>query len=136
MAVVAPTSRCRAESSGRVKGELAGPADFTAEWGIEVVALRLTAADNMVDFRYKVVNAEKAAVLFQRENKPQLIHHASGKSLFVPRTAKVGPLRSSNKPEEGRVYWSFFGNRARLVKPGDQVTLVIGDFRAENLTVQ
>jgi hypothetical protein len=30
----------------------------------------------------------------------------------------------------------FFGNAGSLVKAGDQVTVVIGEFRAENLTVE
>jgi hypothetical protein len=30
----------------------------------------------------------------------------------------------------------FFGNAGKLVKPGDKVTVVIGDFRAEDLIVK
>lgn len=105
------------------------------QWGIDIVAVRTTAAGSMIDFRYRVLDADKAASLFKRANKPYLIHHKSGKVLAVPVTAKVGPLRSSNKPQKGRIYWMFFGNKTRLVQKGDTVTVVIGDFRAENITV-
>lgn len=104
------------------------------QWGIELTALRMTAADRMVDFRYRVLDSEKAAPLFERQTKPYLIHQASGKVLAVPNTAKVGSLRNSNMPKQGRIYWMFFGNRG-VVKTGDKVSVVIGDFRAENLVV-
>lgn len=104
------------------------------QWGIELTALRMTAADRMIDFRYRVLDAEKAAPLFKRQTKPYLIHQASGKVLAVPNTAKVGSLRNTNMPKEGRIYWMFFGNQG-LVKAGDKVSVVIGDFRAENLVI-
>lgn len=104
------------------------------QWGIELTALRMTAADHMVDFRYRVLDAEKAAPLFKRQTKPYLIHEATGKVLAVPNTAKVGSLRNSNLPKPGRIYWMFFGNQG-VVKTGDKVSVVIGDFRAENLVV-
>ncbi|TKB07289.1 hypothetical protein [Desulforhopalus sp. IMCC35007] len=104
------------------------------QWGIELTALRMTAADRMIDFRYRVLDADKAAPLFKRQTKPYLIHQASGKVLAVPNTAKVGSLRNSNMPKEGRIYWMFFGNQG-VVKAGDKVSVVIGDFRAENLVI-
>jgi len=106
------------------------------KWGVELVALRSTAAGHMVDFRYKVLDAEKAAPLFKRQTKPYLIHQQSGKVLAVPNTAKLGSLRNSNTPQNGRTYWMFFGNHHRLVNKGDKVTVAIGDFRATDLVVQ
>ena len=106
------------------------------QWGIEITSLQMSAAGHMIDFRYRVLDAKKAKTLFARENKPYLIDEASGKVLSVPNMAKVGPLRISGDSKEGRVYWIFFGNIPGLVKSGSKVTVVIGDFRAENLVVQ
>ena len=105
------------------------------QWGIEVTSIRLSAHDTMIDYRYRVLDAEKANALFLRQIKPQLIHQESGKVLAVPETAKLGPLRNSNIPQEGKIYWMFFGNAGKLVKKGDKVTVVIGDFKVENLVV-
>lgn len=105
------------------------------EWGIELTSLRMTAAGRMVDFRYRVLNAEKAAPLFKRQTKPYLVHEASGKVLAVPNTAKVGSLRNSNMPKPGKIYWMFFGNSGQ-VKSGDKVSVVIGNFRADHLIVE
>ena len=64
-------------------------ASMYKEWGIGIVSVRTTAAGNMIDFRYRVLDAEKAAMLFNRDAKPYLIHQESGKVLEVPVTAKV-----------------------------------------------
>ena len=50
--------------------------------------------------------------------------------LEVPRPAKTGPLRPTNPPEEGRIYFMLFSNPG-VVKAGDEVTVQIGDFEAE-----
>jgi hypothetical protein len=106
------------------------------QWGVEVASIRLTAHGHMIDYRYRVLDPEKANALFARQIKPQLIHQETGKVLAVPDTAKVGPLRNSNTPQDGKVYWMFFGNGQHLVQKGDRVTVVIGDFRVEDLVVE
>lgn len=106
------------------------------KWGIEIVSLRLSAAGHMVDFRYRVLDPDKAETLFVRGNKPYLIDEASGKVMSVPNMGKVGPLRTSNKPKQGRIYWMFFGNGGGLIKSGSKVTITIGAFRVEDLVVE
>jgi len=107
-----------------------------ARWGIDVLGVRSTAANYMLEFRYRVVDAEKAAPLFVRKTKAYMKHTASGKVLGVPNTAKLGPLRNTDIPKQGRVYWMFFGNAARLVKPGDKVEVTIGDYDSGEITVE
>lgn len=110
--------------------------EMTEKWGIKVMAIHTAAAGNMVDFRYKVLDPKKAESLFAKKTKPYLVHQKTGKILEVPRTAKVGPLMSSYHPQQDRTYWMFFGNQTKLVQSGDKVTVVIGDFKAENLVVE
>jgi hypothetical protein len=105
-------------------------------WGIEITSVRMSAGGHMIDFRYRVLDAEKAASLFVRSNKPYLIDQKSEKVLSVPNMGKVGPLRNSNKPIEDRIYWMFFGNSGGYVQAGSLVTVTIGDFRVENIVVQ
>ncbi|MFZ5799349.1 MAG: hypothetical protein ACYCYR_11145 [Desulfobulbaceae bacterium] len=118
------------------QGGRAGEADTRERWGIEITSLRMTAAGHMIDFRYRVLDPEKARPLFDRRNKAYLIDEASGKVLSVPTTAKIGPLRTTGDIKEGRIYWMFFGNTTGLVKAGSKATVVIGDFRAEHLVVE
>jgi hypothetical protein len=105
--------------------------------GIEIIGIRLSAAGYMLDFRYRAVDPERAAILFDRKTKPYLIHEGTGARFLVPAPAKVGPLRqTTNKPEAGRSYFMMFANPSRYVKAGDRVTIVFGDYRMEHLKVQ
>lgn len=125
-----------AAASENEGAEPSAGAAYAEQWGVEITSLRLTARDHMLDFRYRVLEADKAAALFERQTKPFLLHQASGKVLAVPNTAKVGPLRNSDPPQEGRIYWMFFGNAGKLVRAGDKVTVVIGDFKVKDLVVE
>ena len=91
----------------------------------------------MVDFRYKVLDPEKAELLLKPENKPTLIDQATGAKLLVPTTPKIGALRQhTRRPIAGKVYFMLFANTRKHVRSGDRVTIVAGDFRVENLIVE
>jgi hypothetical protein len=102
-------------------------------WGVEVLGVRQSTAGRMLEFRYKVIDEAKANPLFVRKTKPVLLHAESGAQLNVASFAKIGPLRTTDPPKQGRIYWMFFENPGALVKPGDKVSVVIGDFRADML---
>ena len=120
-------------------GDDAGGAPVSAireRWGIEVVRLGLSAMDRLVDFRYRVVDPDKATAFVDRGVKVYLIDEASGAVLSVPRPAKVGPLRTTaESPVINRVYFMLFGNPG-VVQRGAGVTLVVGDSRIEHLIVE
>lgn len=93
----------------------------------------------MLDFRYRVVDPDKAVPILDFKVKPYLVDHKSGAKFAVPNPPKVGSLRQttrSGKPVANRVYCVLFANPGRLIEAGNKVTVVIGDFRAENLTVE
>jgi hypothetical protein len=105
-------------------------------FGIEIVALRVSAAGHMLDFRFRAVDLEKAMPFFSGDIKPYLVDQATGKTLTVPVPAKLGPMRPTGRnPKLGITYWMFFGNPG-LIKSGDRVTIAVGDFRIENLVVE
>jgi len=106
-------------------------------WGIRPISMQLTATDYMLDFRYRVLNAKKAAAIINRKTKPYLIVEKTGVKLNVPSSYKVGPLRQSAQfAQENRNYFMLFANPGRKVRAGDKVTIMAGDFRLEHLIVQ
>lgn len=105
-------------------------------WGIEVRGMYLTAGGYMLDFRYRVVDAAKAAPLFDRRTKPVLKDERTGAVMAVPVPPKTGPLRSSNDPKEGRTYFMFFANPGRFIARYSKVTVTIGEFSISGLTVK
>ena len=108
-----------------------------ARWGIRVLDIRTSAGGYMVDFRYRVLDAEKAKPLLDAKVIPYLLHESSGAQLMVPTTPLTGPLRQKGRDTKAqRNYFILFANPNQMVKPDDTVTVVIGDFRAEHLKVK
>ncbi|MCG8015613.1 MAG: hypothetical protein JAY97_05315 [Candidatus Thiodiazotropha sp. 'RUGA'] len=108
------------------------------KWGIEMLSLRLAAAGYMIDFRFKVLDLEKARIFFDSRIKPHLKVEKSNAKLPIPMAAKVGAFRPTNRGmniKSNKTYYMVFGNPDAHVKSGEKVTMVIGDFKAENLTV-
>ena len=107
------------------------------QWGIKIVAIRLTEAGFMVDLRYKVLDAEKAKPILRLSDRAYLIDQKTGIKVDVPSMPKAGSLRSTSRvPLVGKQYFILFGNNLKFINPGDRVTVVIGDLRIENLVVE
>jgi len=106
------------------------------KWGIRIETAGLTAAGYMVDFRFRVLDAAKAAPILERHVKPQLIAQATGAQLAVPAPAKIGQLRSGGNVKDGHVCFIIFSNQARQIRSGEKVTVVIGDFQSPDIVIQ
>ena len=105
-------------------------------WGVDTLSVKWMESGELIRFSYRVVDPEQAKVLSDKKAEPHLDAPAAGVSLVVPTLDKVGQLRQSSTPIEGRSYWVAFSNRGRRVKRGDQVDVVIGSFRARGLIVE
>jgi hypothetical protein len=104
-------------------------------WGVEALTVKWTESGEIIRFSYRVLDPDKAKVLNDKKSEPSLIDPHAGVSLVVPSMEQVGQLRQSADPEQGKAYWMAFSNKGRLVKRGDRVDVVIGQFRADGLVV-
>ena len=104
-------------------------------WGIDSPSVKWTESGEIIRFSYRVLDPNKAKALNDKKAEPSLIDPRAGVSLVVPSMEQVGQLRQSADPEEGKSYWMAFSNKGRLVKRGDRVNVVIGQFHAEGLVV-
>lgn len=105
-------------------------------WGIDDIHVRYTASGSMIRFSYRIVDADKAEILNDKKVEPYMVVQKTGAKLGVPETEKVGKLRQTPAPVNGREYWMVFTNVGRVLKPGDRVNIVIGTFRADQLVVE
>jgi hypothetical protein len=136
LSVAALFAGCAAPNGTTSPQKAASADDFESRWGVHIEGVRLTAEGHLIDFRYRVLDPDKAEHLTRRGDQTYLIDQASGAKLLVPVT-KVGQLRGTGqKPTAGRVYAVMFNSGGGVVKQGSAVTVVIGDFRAENLIVE
>lgn len=106
-------------------------------WGVDTLSVKWTEQGEVIRFAYRVLDGNKALALNDKKAEPQLIDPQAAVKLVVPALENVGLLRQtpSGKPEPGRIYWMAFSNKGRLVKRGDHVNVVIGQFRADGLVV-
>jgi hypothetical protein len=119
-------------------GELTASAKsyYRALWGVEILGVKPVSSGTLLRFSYRVVDPMRAKPLHDKKAEPFLYDQATRAKLVVPQMEKVGKLRQSPPPEAGREYWMLFSNKGNLVRPGSRVDVVIGNFRAQGLTVQ
>jgi hypothetical protein len=133
--VLAQPTSWASSSDDKGLGAKAEPPNIEKKWGIRPLSIRLSAAGSLLDYRFMVIDPDKAVALMKRGDKAFLIDQASGVKLPVPRT-KVGPLRQTGtKPKAGKVYPILFSNTGKVIRSGSKVTLVIGNFRMENIVI-
>lgn len=109
---------------------------YEGAWGVGEFRVKAAESGELIRFNYKVVDPDKAAALNDKKEEPELYDAEAGVKLSVPQMEKVGKLRQQSTPKAGLTYWMAFSNPTRAVKRGDRVDVVIGAFRATNLTVE
>jgi len=113
------------------------PQTIEDRWGIKIKGIHLSAGGYMLDFRYEIIDPDKARPILDMKIKPCLIDQATGVKMMVPDPPKVGQLRAHTmKPLSGKIYYIIFANPGYYIKKGRRVTVVVGDFKAENLIVE
>ena len=105
-------------------------------WGVDQMEVRKLASGSMLQFRYRVLDPGRAKLLNDRRATPYLIDDATGAKLTVPEAERIGKLRTTTTPEAGRTYWVIFDDSVHVVNLGSRVSVVIGGFRVDGLTVE
>ena len=93
----------------------------------------------MLDFRYRVLDANKAAPLLDGKSQPMLLDEAHGARLGVPESPVLGRIRQTARNNNimlDRNYFIMFGNPGKVLQSGDKVTLLLGQVKITDLTVQ
>lgn len=111
--------------------------DLEQAWGVQPVHLRVTADGYMIEFRYKVLDAEKALILSDRKDFPYLQSMKSRAKLSVPYFPSVGYIKSNRRfLKPGRNYTAMFSNEGRHLLAGDQVRIQVRDQVSPVLTLE
>jgi hypothetical protein len=108
----------------------AAQAAFEQETGIRVLRVAVTAGGGLVDFRYQVVDPDKALVV--HDDPPVLVDEKTGAVIDTPFMGHS----HSGQPKAGHTYPVLLVNEQGLIGPGDTVTVVVGDSRLEHVGVQ
>ena len=106
---------------------------MAARYGIDVTLVAVTAAGGLIDFRYQVVDPDKAnQVIHNLDLYPKLIVEDTGEMLAL----RSLPHSHNRVLELGGTYFFLLPNAHNAVHAGSSLTLVIGDARLEHVVVQ
>lgn len=142
--VLAALLSCTGTSVSLAQQSAAPAAPATAQrledLGVELVGIRLSGADFLIDVRYRVKDVGKAQALMERKVHPVLVNEATGDRYYVPQAPKLGSLRQSATAKQpvqlDKVYFMLFANPDRKLRSGEKVTLHAGESTVKGLLVQ
>ncbi len=107
--------------------------EFAARTGVKVNLLGLTAGGGMIEFRYQVVDPDKASLLLHEADKrPVLVAEDTGSTLAMVSRPHIH--RADLKL--GGTYFFLLANAHNAIKDGTPITVVIGDVRLEHVKAQ
>lgn len=100
------------------------------QYGVHVSMIAVTMGGGAVDFRFQIVDPDKATnFCYDYENLPVLIVESSGK--------QIEPRQHTHHVdyEFGRTYYQLYRNPGGVVKPGTRMTVRIGDLELKHVVV-
>lgn len=109
-------------------GQPATEAAVQDKYGIRVTHIAVLAAGGLIDFRFQVLDPDKASALFELENRPLLYVEATGQkvdSLYHP------PHGHNFQP--GQSQYFIYNNYKGAIRSGSPVAVVLGDLRLEHI---
>jgi hypothetical protein len=129
----APTKPMRYQNT---KGTEKAQEYYAGVWGVDKLKASSTNSGNLIKFSYRVLQPKRAAALGNHENTPEMIGIRSNAVLHIPTMEQIGQLRQMSAAEANKEYWMVFSNKGNLVRPGDEVSVVIGKFHADGVIVE
>jgi len=105
---------------------------FTEETGIRVLRAFSTAGGGMIDLRYQVIDPDKAIIVHDTKNPPALLNEATEQTIDRP----FHDHSSQTQLRAGATYQEIIVNEGGVIKPGDLITVFIGQSRLEHVLVQ
>jgi hypothetical protein len=105
--------------------------EIEERFGIRITSIVLTAGDGLIDFRYRVLDPNKARELGHYDSTmPMLIAEDTNE---VVETTAMG--FHTHNVDQGRIYYALFRNTSNRVLHGSQVTVKIGDLTLKHIPI-
>jgi hypothetical protein len=124
-----PAAQSGMETQGAT---VVSPSALEERYGIQITMIAATAAGGLMDFRYKVKDVDKATQWLKDEKlMPTLINESNGAQLIPP-----AGMAHTAALQKDRVYYMLLPNTRNAIKPGDPISVIIGDLQLEPITAQ
>lgn len=109
-------------------GQAASPAAIESKYGVRLMHIAVLADGGLIDFRFQVLDPDKALALFEIESRPLLFVEADGQkidSLYHP--------PHGHRLWVGQSKYFIYNNHRGAIQSGTAVSVVFGDLRLEHV---
>jgi hypothetical protein len=130
-AAATPAVLSTAAPAAKPTQPLPPPSSSETQYGIQIAQVGLTAAGGLVDVRFKVLDAAKAAQLLGNPANAPTLLAADNPPLMPPHHALKGARFTP-----GQVFYILYPNVRNTIKPGVEVTVAMGEVRLGPVTAQ
>ena len=106
---------------------------FEQRTGVQLVRVAVTGGGGIVDLRYRVIDADRSAVVHDRARLPALLDQETGEVIGEP---FMGMWHHHEFVKPGVTYYQLFVNREGLIRPGDDVAVRLGGATLRDVQVR
>jgi hypothetical protein len=108
-----------------ITGDFLSNDQLEAQYGVRITLIAATAMGGIVDFRYRIIDPDKAQSLLHHHIQPSLTAMDSG---IILNPADMG-MKHHNMLKKNALTSTFYSNIRSAVKRGTQVAVSFGDLR-------
>ncbi|RMG90432.1 MAG: hypothetical protein D6706_19645 [Chloroflexi bacterium] len=105
---------------------------FTEATGVRIMLVAITAGGGMIDLRYQIADPDKAVIVHDEENPPTIIDERTGKVISRPWHDHA----HDQDLHTAVTYYELILNPDGLIRPGQTVTIRIGNAELKHVPVQ
>ena len=102
------------------------------QYGLDVNLIAVTAAGGMLDLRLRIIDGEKARALLEDQANFPALRADNGLVIQASQDIASQPI----KFEDGGDIFVLYPNSQNAVKPGDPVSIVLGDLQVKAIPAQ
>jgi hypothetical protein len=104
---------------------------FEEKWGIHISHIAVVADGGLLDFRFQVIDPDKAAPVMEVETRPHLYVEETGYEV-----SSLYHIMHNHDIPAGESHYLIYNNSNGAIKSGTSVSVVLGDMRLEHIIAQ
>jgi hypothetical protein len=106
---------------------------FGQRTGVQLMRVAITGGGGVVDLRYRVIDADRSAVVHDRAQRPVILDQETGELIGEP---FMGMWHQHEFVKPGVTYYQLFVNREGMIRPGDEVAVRLGGVTLRDVQVR
>lgn len=115
----------------QMPGVVVSQAAFEEKWGIHISHIAVVADGGLIDFRFQVIDPDKASPVMEVETRPHLYVESTGQEV-----SSLYHIMHNHAIQAGKSHYLIFNNENGAIRSGTSVSVVLGDMRLEHIIAQ